>query len=301
MSKKTLAPSKVTVRDPKGMKFVSVVEAAYNKAGLTEKEAQMVNEASGLPDLVAGFIAANRNSNKYADEECKSNYEYPGEYRGPKPIEEQIKALAKILKFDPSHALDFAKSLRALPEGAEGWFAVPSVDALAAKHFPKVADPAEKYCQAVRLIHKKISASRSFYNYRKGQITPKQLRVSTRTLEALGKLAEAQKGDILIVAGQLGLRHAGKSVRRAREVFTANEFGLTILMIGSIILTHPERLVRWDELDMDCAGDEFSDSADGAFSRAPYFYCYDDNVRFDAYKISYYIDDYGAASAFLPQ
>ncbi len=32
----TLAPSKVTGRDPKGLKFMSVVEAAYNKAGLSE-------------------------------------------------------------------------------------------------------------------------------------------------------------------------------------------------------------------------------------------------------------------------
>ena len=36
--KKTLAPS-VTTRDPKGLKFISIVEAAYNKAGLTMEEA----------------------------------------------------------------------------------------------------------------------------------------------------------------------------------------------------------------------------------------------------------------------
>ena len=60
---KTLAPS-VTARDPKGLKFISVVEAAYNKAGLSDEEAQRVNDTPGLADLVAGFIAENRNANQ---------------------------------------------------------------------------------------------------------------------------------------------------------------------------------------------------------------------------------------------
>jgi hypothetical protein len=30
-------------------------------------------------------------------------------------------------------------------------------------------------------------------------------------------------------------------------------------------LVHPERYVRWEELDTDCAGDEFAPDADGAF------------------------------------
>jgi hypothetical protein len=34
----TLAPS-VTHRDPKGRKFVSIVETAYDKAGLSDEEA----------------------------------------------------------------------------------------------------------------------------------------------------------------------------------------------------------------------------------------------------------------------
>lgn len=60
---KTLAPSQaVTTRDSKGLKFVSVVEAAYNKAGLSEDEAQRVNDAPGLPDAVRCFIDAHRDS-----------------------------------------------------------------------------------------------------------------------------------------------------------------------------------------------------------------------------------------------
>lgn len=297
---KTLAPS-VTTRDPKGLKFVSVVEDAYNKTLLSEEEAQRVNEASGLAELVGKFIAEKRKSNQFGDEEVGSTYTYPTEYTGPEPIGEQIGVIAEIFGLDPGHALEFAKNLPELPEGAEGWFAIPSVDALAAKHFPEVTDPAEKYCRAVQLVHQKIAASRRFYNYREGQITPAQLRAHARTAHALESLAEVQKGDILIVAAQLGMRHRGRSVRRARAVFAGNEFGLGSLAGGSIVLTHPERLVRLKQLHMDCSGDEFSPAAAGQFEDTPYFGFRDDEVQFDTGWVGGAYEHYGSASGFLPQ
>lgn len=56
---KTLAPS-ITHRDPKGRKFVSIVETAYDKANLSDEEAQRVNDTPGLAEFVGGFIARNR-------------------------------------------------------------------------------------------------------------------------------------------------------------------------------------------------------------------------------------------------
>ena len=53
---KSLAPS-VTTRDPKGQKFISIVAVAYNKAGLSDEEAQNVNDTAGLSALVSKFIA----------------------------------------------------------------------------------------------------------------------------------------------------------------------------------------------------------------------------------------------------
>jgi len=292
----------ITSRDPKGLHAVGLFEAVYNKSKLDDARAQRLNERGGeLQDGIAKLIAELTTSNQYANEEVRSSYTYPKEYKGPKPIVDQIKAIAKIFGLDPSHAVEFVKNLPALPEGAEGWFAIPSVDALAKKHFPEVTDPAQKYCQAVQLVHAKIAASRSFYNYREGQITPAQLRVHARTAHALDLIAETQKGDILIVAAQLCMRHRGKSVRRAREVFVANEFGLGSLAVGSIVLTHPERLVRWEELDMDCSGDEFAPGADGDFSNAPLFYFNDGKVQFNAHWCDRAYELYGSASAFLSQ
>jgi hypothetical protein len=174
------------------------------------------------------------------------------------------------------------------------------VDALVAKHFPEVTDPAEKYCRALQLVHQKIAESRSFTNWRNGQIDTAHIKVSLRTQEMMQKLAETQKGDILIIAAQLGKRHGGRSVRRAREVFVANEYGLTSVAGGSIVLVHPERLVRWEELDMDMAGDEFSGVGDGRFGLAPCF-LFSDKAEFGARGVSHPGDKFGSSSGFVPQ
>ena len=296
----TLAPSKVTDRDPKGVKFISICAAAYNKACLTDPEAQRVGEAAGLSDLIDNFIAENRNTNRYKDEEVRVVYGYPKEYKGPKHIADQIKAIAEIFGLDPASAFEYAKKLPALPEGAEGWFAIPSVDALAAKYFPEVIDPAEKYCLALQLVLQKIAESRSFTNWRNGQIDTAHIKVSLRTQEMMQKIAEQQKGDILIIAAQLGKRHGGRSVRRAREVFVANEYGLTSVAGGSIVLVHPERLVRWEELDMDMAGDEFSVDGGGQFGHAPSF-LFRGRAKFGSHDVSYPYGRFGSSSGFVSQ
>ena len=295
----------ITSRDPKGLHAVSLFEATYNKAQLDDARAQKLNERGGeFQDGVLKLIRELTTPNQYANEEVKSSFiYYPKEYKGPKPIEDQIRAVAESFGLNPRPAAEYVlgKKLPALPTGAEGWFAIPSVTALAAKFFPEVTDPAQQYCRAVQLIHEKIKASRPFYNWREGQIRPSQLRVHARTAHALDMVAEEQKGDILIVACQLGMLHRGQSVRRAREVFAATEFGLTSLAVGSIVLVHPERLVRYEELDMDCSGDEFSDGGDDSFGHAPYFCFYDGRVKFGSLGVSLAVGSFGSASAFLPQ
>jgi hypothetical protein len=291
----------ITSRDPKGMQAVNIFEAAYNKAKLDDSRAQCLNERgdelkTGISKLIAELSVPDR----YADEEVQSNYTYPREYDGPKPIEEQVKALAEILDLDSSNALEYTKNLPELPAGAEGWFAIPSSNGLK-KLLPQIGNDAERYCAGVGLVHEKIAASRKFYNWRDGQITPNRLGVHAHTAHALDLVAENQPGDILIVAGQLGMRHRGRSIRRARECFDSNEFGLGSLAVGSIVLTHPERLVRWGELDTDCAGDKFAPDADGVFSYAPIFSFLDGKVEFRAHWFAHAYAKYGSVSAFVPQ
>jgi len=241
-------------------------------------------------------------TNQFADEEVRSNYTYPTEYKGPKPINDQIKVIAEIFGLDLSHEFEFAKTLPELPMGAEGWFAIPTVDAVASKYFPDITDTALRYCRAVELVLELIGKSRKFCNYLDGYITPDRLRQHPRTLNALNKLSQIQKNSqILIFPAQYGKLHGGRSVRRARECFVGDEFGLGAFAVGCMALVHPERYVRWEELDTECAGDEFAPVADGDFSRAPIFRFFGGRVWFDSGLFDSAYGGYGSVSAFLQQ
>ncbi len=281
----------VTTYDKEGREFISIVETAYNRARLTPEEARRVNKTPGLYKSIAYLLAKNRDSHQIHS---------PTEYTGPKPINTQIEALAAIFNLNPASALQYAEKLPKLPHGAEGWFAVPSIDGLGNKYFPAVSDPAEKYCRAIQLVLDKIAASRTFRNWCDGQITPDHLLLSNTTREALAELAQTQSGDILIIAAQLGMRHRGCSVRRARALFTKREFGLGSVMGGSIALTHPERFVP-EKLGMDLPGDEFNDETSNSRDCTPYLYCsHEDKITFGVGGYDHAMDHFGSSSGILP-
>lgn len=235
---------------------------------------------------------------QFKDEEVSSSLTYPEEYKGPKSIEEQIAVLAGIFNLNQTQAMAYSKKLPLLPDGAEGWFAVLSLFA-AQKLCPEAENEAERHCRLLQLVHEKIATSRPFCNYREGQINTDHLKVYP-IAENMKAIVEQQPGDILIIAAQLGMRHRGRSNRRSRMVFLQNEYGLTSINVGSIVLVHPERLVRLEELDMDCAGDEFYVDGCGRFRLAPYFKFYDNEVHFDSKPVFVTCDLYGTASGFVP-
>ncbi|MDO8579378.1 MAG: hypothetical protein Q7R72_00710 [bacterium] len=299
---KTLAPSTVTTRDPKGLKFVSIIEAAYNKAGLSEEEAQCVNDTPGLSERVTGFIADNRASNKFKNEEVASNYGYLSDYKAPKPIHEQVKIIHQLFR-NVSWGLFrnvswgyFRPDERtvAVPSGAEGLFAIPKWQTIA----PTYSEAIQKVLDAI----KKVRYGK-FVNYRDGQINEQRLRQTAKTKTAFDMLGDEQKDhDILVVSAQFGIRHRGRSVRRAREVFSQNEFGLGAFAVGIMILTHAKRFQHYDDLWIDCAGDEFDDPYAGVrFAQAPYFGWHGGAAMFNADGFSYAYESCGSASAFVPQ
>lgn len=227
-------------------------------------------------------------SDKYKDEEVKSSYAYPKGYK-VKGITEQTNILRQL--FPGIGFADEKIAEQPVPSGAEGWFAIPKWQTLA-----------PTYGEAVEKVLAMIASKRKFYNYRDGQLGAEYLRQHAKTEKIFQTLGDEQKDhDILVVAAQFGLRHRGRSVRRAREVFTANEFGLGAFAIGIMLLTHPEREVQLEQLHVDCAGDEFAPEADGDFSFAPIFYFIDGKVVFYAYWSDYAHDFCGSSSAFLPQ
>lgn len=304
---KTLAPSKtakVNDRDPKGLKFMSIVGTAYSKAGLTEEEAQRVNDAAGLKDLIAGFIEENRHTDKFKDEEVESSYGYLSGYKRPKGLIQQSNDLQILFPggigmMNQDMLGKIEREKLPLPEHTDDWFAIPNW----IKH-PKIFGTS--YAQAVQTVLDKIKETRGrFYNWREGQINDKQLRQTSRSVEFWKRLSEAQGDpDILIVAAQFGLRHRGRSVRRAREIMTgtAGEFGLGAFATGIMLLTHPERLKQLDDLWIDCAGDEFDDPGSGVrFDDVPSFFWHHDGVEFGT-RWCDRADDYcGSVSGFFPQ
>lgn len=285
MTKKVI--DHVTSRDPKGRKAVENFSAAYDKMGLTDVQAQLLNEkggefAIGIKKLVSSLIV----SDQFKNEETGSNYIYPDGYT-VLPIADQVARLKELFPELNGANLEIAKG--ELPEGAEGWFAVPRWDKIAST-----------YNEAVIVILALIGKSRKFYNYRDGELSEKYLRQVQHTIEMWQQLCDQQEGyDIIIVPAQLGLRHRGRSVRRARECFRANEFGLGSFATGCMLLTHPKRLQQFDELEFDCGGDEYNWGADGGWSRCPYFYFRGGRVKFSAGRVDDVRRSVGSASGFL--
>jgi hypothetical protein len=229
-------------------------------------------------------------SDKFKDEEVTSNYGYLSGYCKPKSITEQCNILRQI--FPGVGFADEKLAEQPLPANAEGWFAIPKWQTIA----PTYGKAVQKVLDAVKKARKG-----KFYNYREGQLGPQYLRQSQKSAKAFQKLGDEQKDyDILVVPTQFGLRHRGRSVRRAREVMNASEFGLGAFAIGIMILTHPERLMNYDDLWIDCVGDEYAPGADGDFSGAPDFVFDGGGVRFGACWVDGADGSCGSASGFFP-
>ena len=293
-----LAPS-VTTRDRKGLKFLSIVGDAYNKARLSEEEAQRVNDTPGLAVLVAGFIAENRQSIRYAEEEVRSGYGYRSGYRKPVQISDQIDILRSHWpQLNPDGAIRYMKEVYLtlqLPDWVEGPFALIRPGFFS-----------EKYGEELEEVFKALAKDLNgkFVNYHEGQLGSDHLRQSAKTISAMVLAMEQQPdSDILILGEQFGIRHRGRSVRRACEVIqgTPGEFGEGTKNVGTMLLTNPSRLQHLDDLWIDCAGDEYAPDAVGGFGSAPYFVSSSGRVGFSTGGVSHVDGFYGAASGWSPQ
>ncbi len=232
-------------------------------------------------------------SSQFAKEEIRSGYAYPQGYR-VKQIDEQAELLRKFFP-DLGANSELIQSLaeRPLPAGADGWFAIPRWEKIAAT-----------YDEALLKVLLCIAVTRKFCDHREGKLDGRYLRQTYQAIAAWKKLGEEQNGDILVVAAQFGIRHRGRSVRRARRVMIAREFGLGAFAVGCMLLTHPEReqeQEQREQLHIDCAGDEFRPDEGGPFVNAPSFRFRDDELRFHTSEVDSASEVYGSASGFLPE
>jgi hypothetical protein len=228
-------------------------------------------------------------TSQFANEEVASSCTYSVSYK-LKGVTEQANRLRELF---PGIPTDLVTGLVGMlvPAIMEGCFVIPRWETIAGT-----------YNEAVEKVLALIGSTRKLYNYREGGLGLEHLRQSTWTTYMLRKLSDRQGGhDLLFVPAQFGLRYRGRSIRRAREVFAGNEFGLGAFATGIMFLTHPERLEHYENLWIDCAGDEYAPEADGAFSCAPFWYFCDGELRFDARGLGAAGPCCGSASACLPE
>jgi len=186
---------------------------------------------------------------------------YPKEYAGPRPIREQVLVLSERFGLPAKKTLAFLDSefrKLKLPEGAEGWFAIVSPTILDRR---LLAAPPDRYALLTNFVLDEIGQTRSFFNVKSDELTRKKFRMHEHTAIALGDILEHQDGnEIIIVPAQLGKRYCGWSVDAARERFlkSESEFGMPSFAAACIAITHPERFMTQDEIDMKLPGDEFS-------------------------------------------
>ena len=265
-------------------------EDALSGLKISKDEAQRVIETGGkFQNDLLRLIHKLARLSAFAGEEVESELGYPEGFR-IRSVQEQAKALLALEPFrnlDASHVDELASG--DLPDGAEGWAVLPNP-----------LEVAENYHQALGVALDLIAASRQFQNWRKGELTEKHLRLREKTAKAHAKLNE-QPGDFWVVPLQFGLKYGGKSVRRARVLFTENEFGLGAYEVAVLLLTHPDRITGQREFYVDCAGVEYAPSADGVFFACLRFYWGFNYERLELnYNRAVSADkQWGAGSAFL--
>jgi len=245
-----------------------------------DKFANAVREAKDPPITI---------TDNYKDEEVKSTYVYPEGHK-VKGITEQTYILRQ---FFPGVGFANEKLAEAeLPKLAEGRFAIPKWQTIAPTYndaFLKVLEALEK------------SRKDGLYNYQDGILGSEYLRQLPRSVGFLERLSVEQPDhDILVVPAQFGLRHRGRSPRRARVVFQPNEFFLGAFAVGIMILTHPERFTKDEDLCVDCSGDEYSPGANDDFSCVPCF-GWGGELVFGVDWTHRADDDIGTVSAFVSQ
>lgn len=206
-------------------------------------------------------------------------YTYPKNYK-VQSNKQQLAILAKHFPLLPDLNLDQETSTQ-----GEGQFLIP--------HFKLIAPT---YNNAVLKVMEAIKSTRQTYDYRSGNWTKTYL----RQLPIKENWYKNQKEEIIILSAQFGQKHTGKSVAAVHQGLAVDELPLGIYECLIMLLTHPERLQDYNDLWIDCPGDEYSWDTDGAFSKAPCLY-FSDEVRFDADDVSDVSKRFGSASGFVPQ
>jgi hypothetical protein len=266
-------------------------DALGGEVNITKKEAQRALGRGN--EIMEEFISLIREKAGNPHKRTSSDYGYPKGYTGAKELDEQ----ATILREQYQFPLKPLASVKKLPEGAEGLWVIPLIKdivSLQCEH---------PYNYAVDFVLERLERNRKFKNWRRGKTGYEYLRQSERTLRLWSQLTLAQgNGELTrVVPAQFGKMHKGESVDYVREDVLDNEILFGVYHIGVMLLTHPEREQVWEQLHIDCAGDEYTPGGDDKFVSAPLFYWDDGKLHFNDCWTRIDINQYGSVSGFVPQ
>lgn len=222
----------------------------------------------------------------FGEEEVGSSMLYPAG-RKIKTIQQQLLLLTEYF---PSIKAEVS-GMDELPDATERWVVVPRHSVIASD-YNKALEIALDFLQRERPY---------FLNWRKGELGKDYLRLTRRTERALNKLNGAVLGDCLAIPAQLGLRHLGRSARRAHVLLKPNEFGLGPFETAIFLLTHPEWLSAPNDLGVDCIGCEYTPYGHGYFKYILFFYFSGDTLRFGDRWCGCPDRKFGPATGFLFQ
>jgi hypothetical protein len=264
------------------------VDCAIEEIVLNRNSMQKLIENGGeFKDRIINIIKE-LSCQQYTNEEVESSYTYPEDYE-IRDVNQQISTLRRFL---PRLKIDSEKILcPPLPPNAEGWFAVPRWQSIA-----------ETYDRAVQIILHQLETQSfdEFYNFYNNKIAGRYLRRHECAAKKIQMLSDQQDdSDILLIAAQFGLYHRGRSVRRAREVFSYEEFGLGVFETGCMLLTHPKRFSNFGDLMISCPGDRYSLKGNGDFSRVPVFSFNNGQREFFSVEPHHPYGKFGSVSGFI--
>jgi hypothetical protein len=243
--------------------------------------------------------------NTYAEQEIKSNYGYLSGYKETHSIDDQISILKN---YNWGREINWGLNdkqkalLEQSPTDSEGWFVVPFDKTMITDYdAEKVVDFGKQLEMVLDFL--KQSRNGKLINYREGKLGPRYYRRSKRLTQAIRELWKMQgcPEDVILISAQFGIKHAGRSVNRARVVIRGIEYPIGSYEVCIMLLTHPERLLDFNDLWIDCPGDEYTPDGDGVFSKSPCLGFDDGWLGFGAGVVSRASGCYGSASAFLPQ
>lgn len=217
-------------------------------------------------------------------------------------IVRRIGAIANIFRLSPETAIEFAeKSLPAvLPNGADGWFAMPSLCMLAQKHFAGTKR-LNWSSWAANIILRELAdfSSDGIRNFCSGQIVKDRFSFNIRTEECFRLLARKQRGDIWIVGAQFG-DSISQTIPDFRKRMSGVEFAANTLAVGSILLTDPNYLSRYHLLS--APGDEMDPLGSGSFNHTPHFFRINEKqIGFGALPIAEVLGGSVPVKLFLPE